>query len=140
MIIGTLELPIAVPREDRVLPPGITAGAAAEYSDASENVGNMHLVRAFWLARDRAFAAEQQPDQGGGVRSPAHSERSELLHFVPELGAGIKALQESKPEPFLVVRPRLQARSPRPPRRPRRIAFLFNDIQLSKIPFTKCLK
>ena len=41
--IGTPELPIAVPREDRALPPGVPAGAAAEYFDASENVGNMGL-------------------------------------------------------------------------------------------------
>ena len=103
--IGTPELPIAVPREDRVLPPGVPAGAAAEYFDASENVGNMQRARAFWLARDRALAAEQQPDQGGGVWSPAHSERSELHHHVQELEARIKALQESKPEPVSVVRP-----------------------------------
>ena len=103
--IGTPELPIAVPREDRVLPPGVPAGAAAEYFDASENVGNMQRARAFWLARDRALAAEQQPDQGGSVRSPAHSERSALHHHVQELEARIKALQESKPDPVSVVRP-----------------------------------
>ena len=55
--IGTSELPIAVPREDRVLPPGVPAGAAAEYFDASENVGNIQRARAFWLARERALAA-----------------------------------------------------------------------------------
>ena len=97
--IGTPELPIAVPREDRVLPHGFPAGAAAEYFDASYDVGNMQRARAFWLARDRALAAERLPDQGGGAWSPAHSERSALHHHIQELEARIKALQESKPGP-----------------------------------------
>ena len=88
-----------MPREDRVLPPEVPAGAAAEYYDASEDVSNMQRARAFWRARERALAAEQLPDQAGGAWSPAHSERSELHHHVQELEARIEALQESKPVP-----------------------------------------
>ena len=57
----------------------------------------MQRAHAFWRARERALAAEQLPDQGGGAWSPARSERSELHHHVQELEAWIKALQESKP-------------------------------------------
>ena len=88
--IGTPELPLAVTHENRVLPPGVPAGAAAEYFDACNNVGNMQRARAFWLARNRALAAEQLPDQGGGVWSPAHSERPALHHHVQKLEARIK--------------------------------------------------
>ena len=65
----------------------------------------MQRARAFWFARDRALAAEQLPGQGGGVWSPARSERSALHHHVQELEARIEALQESKPEPVVADGP-----------------------------------
>ena len=118
--IDTPELPIAMPREDRVLPPEIPAAAAAEYYDDNEDVGNMQRARAFWRARERALTAEQLPNQGGGAWSPGHSDRSELHHHFQELEARIKALQESQPVPVEADGPRLQARSPPPTRRPQR--------------------
>ena len=138
--IGTPELPIAMPREDRVLPPGDPAGAAAEYFDASNDVGNMQRARAFWLARDRALAAEQLPDQGGSAWSPAHSERSALHHQAKSWRRESKLFRRASPSRSWLTDPRLQVRSPQPPRRLRRRRSLLDDFRLPRTPLTKHLE